>query len=137
MWAPQRPIERQQFVSARKNIRLVIRPSIATRLSIQKIGGPAMAVLDYVITTRAVKQGAFTAEPGPVKFLRVPANADIPSPDHAAGGKSDINDWFKEVQGLADGDENPMSISPKGDVLIFVHGFNNSLDIIMKRQRQL
>ena len=96
-----------------------------------------MAVLDYVITTRAVKQGAFTAEPGPVKFLRVPANVAIPSPDHAASGKGDINDWFKEVQGLADGDGNPMSISPKGDVLIFVHGYNNSLDIIMKRQRQL
>src|SRR5262245_11659558 len=96
-----------------------------------------MAAVDYVITARAVRQGAFVADPGPVKFLRVPADVNVPTPDLAATSKTDINNWMKEVQGLADGDQNPLSISPTGDVLIFVHGYNNDLDIIMKRQRQL
>ena len=95
-----------------------------------------MAIVDYVITARAVSNGAFVAEPGPIKFLRVPRKIIVPTPEHAAA-RGDINRWFAEVQGLADGDLNPNSISPKGDVLVFVHGYNNDLDIIMKRQRRL
>jgi len=95
-----------------------------------------MAGIDYVMTARNVSQGGFGDEPGPVKFLRVPSNMDVPTPAHAVK-KVEIKRWFAEVQGFADGDENPNSISPRGDVLIFVHGYNNSLDIIMKRQRRL
>jgi esterase/lipase superfamily enzyme len=95
-----------------------------------------MASVDYVMCARDVSKGAFNAEPGAVKFLRVPSNVTIPKPDHAVK-KSEVPRWFAEVQGLADGDDNPNSISPRGDVLIFIHGYNNDLDIIMKRQRRL
>jgi len=45
--------------------------------------------------------------------------------------------WVKEVQYIADGNPNQNSISIAGDVLVFIHGYNNGLDIIMQRQRQL
>jgi pimeloyl-ACP methyl ester carboxylesterase len=93
-------------------------------------------MVDFVMSARAITGGKFDAEPGEVKFLRVPANASVPKPEHAVK-KSQIAAWVREVQGLADGDENPNSISPRGDVLIFIHGYNNDLDIIMKRQRRL
>jgi esterase/lipase superfamily enzyme len=41
------------------------------------------------------------------------------------------------VQGLADGDENPNSIGPTGDALIFVHGYNNDMTVVLERMKQL
>ena len=38
---------------------------------------------------------------------------------------------------LPDGNPNQNSISIAGDVLVFIHGYNNGLDIIMQRRRQL
>jgi hypothetical protein len=49
----------------------------------------------------------------------------------------EIGGWVKEVQDIADGNPNQNSISIAGDVLVFIHGYNNGLDIIMQRQRQL
>jgi len=89
---------------------------------------------DYIFTARRRVGEKFTDEPGPVRFLKVPASVQSYDARHVI---SSPNDWAAEVQGLADGDENPNSIGPKGDVLIFVHGYNNDIPIILDRMRQL
>lgn len=96
-----------------------------------------MAAIDYLITARRRRKNEFEAEPGPVRYLKVPDDVAVPTPQHAVKGQGGVSNWLNEVQDLADGDCNPNSISPAGDVLIFVHGYNNDLEIIMQRQRQL
>jgi len=96
-----------------------------------------MAEFHYVISARQIKDDAFTAEPGPVTFLKVPARARDLSPKHIVKGRDARHDWTNDVTGLADGDQNPLSISPVGDILVFVHGYNNTTKIVLKRHRQL
>ena len=92
---------------------------------------------DYVITTRVIRNSQFTAEPGPVRFLRVPRSAQAFDPSHAVSGAGDLKAWVDEVIAQADGDENPNSVSPTGDILVFVHGYNNDVETVLLRQRQL
>lgn len=96
-----------------------------------------MANFDYLITTRRIKKGVFDAEPGPVRYLKVPRSAASPLPKHEVKGRRGTAKWVSEVRNLADSATNPNSVSPLGDVLIFIHGYNNDLKIIMERQRQL
>ena len=96
-----------------------------------------MTMFDYVISARKVVRNAFTPEPGPVSYLKVPSTSAVPDPSHRASNRTDRDNWVKEVRALADGDFNELSVSPKGDVLVFVHGYNNDLKVIMNRQRQL
>lgn len=88
---------------------------------------------DYLFSARQIKGGEFLAEPGPVRFLKVPAKSKTCNPSHVIP----VNDWASEIQGLADGDENPYSVSPTGDILIFIHGYNNHQEIVLTRLRQL
>ena len=92
---------------------------------------------DYLVTARRIREGEFEAEPGPIRYLKVPRNVIVPTPAHAVQGAGAIQQWLEEVCGLADGDANPNSISPTGDILVFIHGYNNNLNTIMWRQRQL
>ena len=96
-----------------------------------------MSQVDYLITARRIKNHGFDAEPGPVRYLKVPKHTQIPTPEHQVTGAGGGKKWLKEVQELADSNPNPNCISPAGDVLIFIHGYNNDLEIIMQRQRQL
>ena len=86
---------------------------------------------DYVICVRKVRNDAFEAEPGPTMYLKVPRGQN-PRP----GDKIGPRDWFDEVQDRADGMANNR-IDPAGDVVVFIHGYNNDQDIVMKRHRQL
>ena len=52
---------------------------------------------DYVITTRVIRNSQFTAEPGPVRFLRVPRSAQAFDPSHAVSGAGDLKAWVDEV----------------------------------------
>src|SRR5215470_889892 len=99
--------------------------------------GRRMASVDYLITTRAIKDGQFVEQIGTTRYLRVPARTIIPTPEMATSNARDQALWVKEVRDLADGDPNQNSISIAGDILVFIHGYNNDLDVIMKRQRQL
>jgi esterase/lipase superfamily enzyme len=96
-----------------------------------------MASVDYLITTRAIKDGQFVDQIGTTRYLRVPARTIIPTPEMATSNARDQALWVKEVRDLADGDPNQNSISIAGDILVFIHGYNNDLATIMKRQRQL
>src|ERR1043166_1511438 len=88
---------------------------------------------NYLICTRAVKNGKFIAEPGDVRFLKVKDQPGVlPTP------KDEINvkQWVEEVRDRADGIADSR-VCDGGDVLIFIHGYNNTLDVITKRQRYL
>lgn len=93
---------------------------------------PSAPKYDYVICARELKGGQFTAEPGPLTYLRVPRDEPAARPAMQITQKR----WVREVRDAADGlaDEQ---INPEGDILIFVHGYNNDIRIIMKRQRRL
>ena len=85
----------------------------------------------YVVCTRRVRGGRFESEPGRVTYLRVP-NDRNPCPDDKIGKRL----WFDEVSDRADGVADKR-MDPGGDVLVFVHGYNNDQDIVMKRHRRL
>lgn len=107
--------------------------AIIRRASDGTSGGWGMSY-DYLMTARRLRSGEFTSEPGPLRFIKI-------SRDRTSYGAADVVSspavWAAELQGLADGDENPNSISPTGDVLIFVHGYNNSMSVVIERTRQL
>ncbi len=85
----------------------------------------------YVISARQVKRAEFEAEPGRIRYLKVPEN-EVPAPRHEISMKQ----WIPEVQDLADSRAD-QHISEGGDVLIFIHGYNNDAEIIRQRQLQL
>ena len=91
-----------------------------------------MANVSYLISTRAVKGHTFTPEPGEVRYLKVPPGAPVPSPKMAI----DAGPWFDEVRDRADACASPVN-HPAGDVLVFVHGYNNDARVILQRQRRL
>jgi pimeloyl-ACP methyl ester carboxylesterase len=90
-------------------------------------------IMLYLMCAREVKRGEFIAEPGKVRYLEVDAAAREYGPENAIKEA----DWFNRVRNLADGDPNPVSVSPAGDVLIFVHGYNNDIRTVLWRQRKL
>lgn len=87
----------------------------------------------YLIGARRVKDGEFIGEPGKICYMEVNPNAKSYSPADVI--KEPV--WFDRVRNLADGDSNPTSASPTGDVLIFVHGYNNDIETVLWRQKQL
>jgi pimeloyl-ACP methyl ester carboxylesterase len=89
---------------------------------------------DYLMVARQLVDGHFIAEPGPIRFIKVPSDVVQYDSTHVI---EDRAAWVREVQGLADGDGNPNSISPTGDVLVFIHGYNNTIPNVLQRTRRL
>jgi esterase/lipase superfamily enzyme len=89
-------------------------------------------MVDYVLSARAVKAGAFVNDVGPSKFLAVP---DGQTPAPAAPQLMSATAWYKAVRSAAEW-TNAQG-QPRGDVLVVVHGYNNSADEIMKRHRMI
>lgn len=84
----------------------------------------------FILCARSIKKGAFTSEPGKTSFLIVPDNAG-PGPEHAV--KKEI--WIKELRKAAVWGD---SANPgRGDILVFIHGYNNDQKVMMKRHEQL
>ncbi len=88
----------------------------------------------FMITARRKTGDRFDAEPGPARYLRIPDNVTVPTPAHVAPSTPG---WFKSVQERADDRHNPKSVSPKGDVLVFVHGFKVTMAAALAAQRIL
>lgn len=88
---------------------------------------------DYVMCARAVEKNRFTAEPGPTFFLRVPEQ-ELPAPTHAVARK---DAWVKRLRKESTWGKDSRTKVDRGDILIFIHGYNNSQAIVMKRHRQL
>ena len=90
--------------------------------------------MDYLICTRNRKGQRFGSEPGPTRFLKVPAGATRPLPRHAITSKVQ---WVDEVMSQAKPGASPSDSQPSGDILFFVHGYNNSPKVVLARQRLL
>lgn len=89
---------------------------------------------DFIMCARAVKKGKFISEPGKCLYLQVPQDALVPLLAH----KKDPQQWLKNLRhsSLC----GPVSCSPLrdcGDILVFIHGYNNSQDVVMQRHRRL
>ena len=91
---------------------------------------------DYVVCVRNKKtkhgETVFGSEPGPTLFLKVPANG-YPKPSHAIARR----EWVSEVLERAKSGINDVTGKPTGDILVFIHGYNNSQEIVLKRHRKL
>lgn len=88
----------------------------------------------FVMCTRAVQDGRFIAEPGPTLFLLVP-EGEHPSPKHAS---KKPDQWFKKLRIAATwGTDARNGEMNRGDLLVFVHGYNNDQENVMDRHVQL
>src|SRR5262245_11869144 len=84
---------------------------------------------DYVICARNVKNNKFGDEPAPSTFLVVPEDSQ-PLPSQGISRDKFATKVIAEGRkGLAKG--------VMGNVLVFVHGYNNSQATVMERHRQL
>jgi hypothetical protein len=87
----------------------------------------------FIMCTRELnKKGEFIAEPGKTTFLRVPISK-------SSYDQSDIisqDQWKKFVIAAADGKEDEITGST-GDLLFFVHGYNNDIPVVLWRTRML
>jgi len=89
---------------------------------------------DYVISVRSVDgKGRFEPEPGDeTLFLKVPAQ----QAEYTPANKVSFERWRSEVNEIAlRNQETPLG--SKGDLLIFVHGYNNKRSEILTRTRLL
>jgi hypothetical protein len=88
---------------------------------------------DYVISVRAPRDAnSFTEEPGPTLFLEVPDGAAATSPAH----QIDPDDWVRRVIALAGRQKDATGVM-RGDVLAFIHGYDNTVEIVLQRHRRL
>jgi pimeloyl-ACP methyl ester carboxylesterase len=85
-----------------------------------------------IICTRAVKKDQFIPEPDMTQFLVVPHQDDSYTP----ANRTIRADWRKRVMGAADGQEDLIT-GMRGDVLVFVHGYNNDIPTVLWRTRTL
>ncbi|MEM6482556.1 MAG: hypothetical protein AAF681_11965, partial [Pseudomonadota bacterium] len=86
--------------------------------------------MSYIMTVRSITKGKFGNEPGATHFLKVPGNA-TPTPKHAIAKST----WIKEVMEEAKTSEE--NGEPVGDILFYVHGYNNSPKDVVVRHRKL
>ncbi len=88
--------------------------------------------MDYIFSARSVRANRFGNNAGPVKYLEIPENHREPMPAHSVS----LRTWFDRV--IAEGKTNVNSRGmPVGDVLIYVHGFNNSPETVLLRHRAI
>lgn len=87
--------------------------------------------VDFVISARNVIGDGFGVLPGSLQFLFVPESGE-PSPGQAQDKKA----WADAVVAQATHDHTP-SGAAVGDILFFIHGYNNSPDSVLEKHRRL
>ncbi len=85
---------------------------------------------DYVICARNIKGKKFGSEPAASSYLVVPDGA-LPTPQHAMTSK---DAWATRV--LAEGRKGAPA-GALGNIVVFVHGYNNDQAIVIERHRRL
>lgn len=86
-----------------------------------------------MICTRATDGNRFVPEPGATTFLKVKNNAPLPKPSD----KKRVEPWIRELFKQAIWGKDSRTGAPRGDILVFVHGYNNGQDVVLRRQRRL
>ncbi|MCA8883210.1 MAG: alpha/beta hydrolase [Rhodobacteraceae bacterium] len=86
-----------------------------------------------MFTVRKASKGEYGSEPGSARFLEVPEQAKTFTPDH----QIKKSDWIKKVLDESTGRFNPSTNEPMGDIVMYVHGFNNSVETTLKRHRYI
>lgn len=87
----------------------------------------------FIICTREIGRGGkFGEEPGDTTFLRIPATAKRYDSSHVVTRER----WTKQVIAAADGEEDEIT-GATGDILFFVHGYNNDIPTVLWRTRTL
>lgn len=87
--------------------------------------------MDFVLSARNISRGQFGNEPGTSRWLMVPAG--IPTPAHGTTRRQ----WVHELLGAATWGRDSRTGRPRGDIVVFVHGYNNSPEVVMRRHRSL
>ncbi|HEX7867738.1 MAG TPA: alpha/beta fold hydrolase [Variovorax sp.] len=89
---------------------------------------------NFIICTRDVdSRGRFVAEPGPTRYLRVPAGTRKYDTSFEVKSR---DKWRLAVRAASDGQEDEITGST-GDVLVFVHGYNNDMEAVTWRTETL
>jgi len=99
---------------------------------------------NFFISVRNIKklktgEIVFGNEPGPTRYLEVPSDEIPQSQKHQISQK----EWLKRVLTRAEvgkypkDKQSPVSEYAYGDILIFVHGYNNSMKDVMHRHNLL
>lgn len=87
----------------------------------------------FLICTRDIgKNGEFLADPGNTTFLSVPIAKQVYSSADAISKER----WSNKVIAAADGEEDEITGST-GDILFFVHGYNNDIKTVLWRTKTL
>jgi hypothetical protein len=87
---------------------------------------------DYVITVRAQEAGAFTDDIGSTQFLLVQDG----QPDYSQAVILAPGVWVDQVLDLSNAVRDATGVV-RGDVLVFIHGYNNSIADVLARHRLL
>jgi hypothetical protein len=88
--------------------------------------------MKYWISLRKVSGGRFTDDgaSGPARYLAVPDN-EMPAPRH----QITASEWTRQIIALFPPDPAHPDRGPSGDVLFFVHGFNNTVANVDQRHK--
>jgi pimeloyl-ACP methyl ester carboxylesterase len=96
---------------------------------------------DYVICVRDVDASGklFTDDPGTTRYLELPEATADKTPDNPLNPDQAVDQklWLQNVVGEASTGIDPDEPTKFGNVLVFIHGFNNSQKDVMVRHRQL
>jgi esterase/lipase superfamily enzyme len=88
--------------------------------------------MKYWISLRKVSGGVFTddIELGPIRYLAVPDDA-VPQPGH----QIPRTEWVRQIIAIFPPDQRHPERGPSGDLLFFVHGYNNTVALVDQRHR--
>lgn len=97
-----------------------------------------MGLSNFVISVRNVKDERFGSEPGPTTYLEVPDGTDA-KPEHEITQKRWLDKVLKRAKTGEHNRESNVQLEgyATGDILIFIHGYNNSIKDIMDRHNLL
>lgn len=88
--------------------------------------------MNFVITARQLKKGAYSEDPGPSCFLEVQDADSTLDPKRAV----DRNTWVRDLIAATPLKKDDTNVE-RGDVLVFIHGYNNAPDAVLARHRTL
>lgn len=87
---------------------------------------------NHVICVRNVEKGKFGNEPGATYFLDVPDTSSEISVNHKSPKKK--KEWFLDLLNKA-AEASDDTTNCSGDILVFIHGYNNSQKTVLKRHK--